>query len=31
MEKAPRKKPLTRLPVLPLRGTMVFPHIGAAF
>ena len=26
MPKTPRKTPLTRIPVLPLRGMMVFPH-----
>ena len=31
MEQAKRKKPLTRLPVLPLRGTMVFPHMVLHF
>ncbi len=31
MEQATRTKPLTRLPVLPLRGTMVFPHMVLHF
>ncbi|MBN1777341.1 MAG: endopeptidase La [Clostridiales bacterium] len=31
MEQAKRKQPLTRLPVLPLRGTMVFPHMVLHF
>ena len=31
MEQAKRKKPLSRLPVLPLRGTMVFPHMVLHF
>ena len=31
MEQTKRKKPLPRLPVLPLRGTMVFPHMVLHF
>ncbi|HPF87450.1 MAG TPA: endopeptidase La [Candidatus Limiplasma sp.] len=31
MDQATRKKPLPRLPVLPLRGTMVFPHMVLHF
>ncbi|MFH1880452.1 MAG: endopeptidase La [Bacillota bacterium] len=31
MIQATRQKPLTRLPVLPLRGTMVFPHMVLHF
>ncbi len=31
MEQAARKKSLPRLPVLPLRGTMVFPHMVLHF
>ena len=31
MQKTPRKTPLTRLPLLPLRGMMVFPHMVLHF
>ncbi len=31
MEQTTRKRPLPRLPVLPLRGTMVFPHMVLHF
>ncbi|HNW85922.1 MAG TPA: endopeptidase La [Candidatus Limiplasma sp.] len=31
MQQTPRKTPLTRIPVLPLRGMMVFPHMVLHF